>query len=188
MACVTKDLTKIKDKMKLTQPIKITLPREWRKLDDGKTVVCYICHKKGHKFYQCKVKNKREIKGKLSNMYTIKLNKKATIPYFLKKKWQSSGYRDAQASQHNTTERIFSSTILILVIFWPNRLELNKSHWLKILRRKLSPVTVTGSLGFYTILYMNTSKIHSYYFWLIIMVQIYAWHRSNTIMCRAYLF
>jgi hypothetical protein len=28
-----------------------------KKLDEGQTVVCYVCHKEGHKSYECNVKN-----------------------------------------------------------------------------------------------------------------------------------
>ena len=28
-----------------------------KKLDEGQTVVCYVCHKEGHKSYEYKVKN-----------------------------------------------------------------------------------------------------------------------------------
>ena len=28
-----------------------------KKLDEGQTMVCYICHKEGHKSYECKMKN-----------------------------------------------------------------------------------------------------------------------------------
>ena len=64
-----------------------------KKLDEGQTVVCYVCHKEGHKSYECKVKNgggakKKEKKqtSKLSNTYTNKVDKKASTPYLLKKK------------------------------------------------------------------------------------------------------
>ena len=60
-----------------------------KKLDEGQTVVCYVCHKS----YKCKVKNgggakKKEKKqtSKLSNTYTNKVDKKASTPYHLKKK------------------------------------------------------------------------------------------------------
>ena len=56
-------------------------------------MVCYVCHKEGHKSYECKVKNgggakKKEKKqtSKLSNTYTNKVDKKASTPYLLKKK------------------------------------------------------------------------------------------------------
>ena len=63
-----------------------------KKLDEGQTMGCYVCHKEGHKSYKCKVKNgggvkKKEKKqtSKLSNTYT-KEDKKASTPYLLKKK------------------------------------------------------------------------------------------------------
>ena len=47
-----------------------------KKLDEGQTMVCYVCHKEGHKSYECKMKNgggakKKEKKqtSKLSNTY-----------------------------------------------------------------------------------------------------------------------
>ena len=56
-------------------------------------MVCYVCHKEGHKSYECKVKNgggakKKEKKqtSKLSNTYKNKVDKKASTPYLLKKK------------------------------------------------------------------------------------------------------
>ena len=56
-------------------------------------MVCYVCHKEGHKSYECKVKNgggakKKEKKqtSKLSNTYTNKVDKKASTPYKVDKK------------------------------------------------------------------------------------------------------
>ena len=69
--------------------------KEVKKLDGGQTMVCYVCHKEGHKFYECKVKNgggeKKKEKNKrqtskLSNTYINKVDKKASTPYLLKKK------------------------------------------------------------------------------------------------------
>ena len=66
-----------------------------KKLDKGETVVCYVCHKEGHKSYECRVKNEGGAKkkeknkkqtSKLSNTYTNKVDKKASTPYLLKKK------------------------------------------------------------------------------------------------------
>ena len=64
-----------------------------KKLDEGQTMVCYVCHKEGHKSYECKVKNGGGAKKKgkkqarnLSNTYTNKVDKKASTPYLLKKK------------------------------------------------------------------------------------------------------
>ena len=53
-------------------------------------MVCYMCHKEGHKSYECKVKNgggakkkekNKKEKNKLSNTYTNKVDKKASTPY-----------------------------------------------------------------------------------------------------------
>jgi hypothetical protein len=66
-----------------------------KKLDEGQTLVCYVCHKEGHKSYECKVKNgegqKRKEKNKkqtskFSNTYINKVDKKASTSYLLKKK------------------------------------------------------------------------------------------------------
>jgi hypothetical protein len=65
-----------------------------KKLDEGATMDCYMCHKEGHKSYEFKVKNGGEKKkeknkrqtSKLSNTYTNKVDKKATTPYLLNKK------------------------------------------------------------------------------------------------------
>ena len=55
----------------------------------------HVCHKEGHKSYECKVKNEGGAKkkeknkketSKLSNTYTNKVDQKAPTPYLLKKK------------------------------------------------------------------------------------------------------
>ena len=38
-----------------------------KKLDEGQTMVCYVCHKEGHKSYKCKVKNGGGAKKKEKN-------------------------------------------------------------------------------------------------------------------------
>jgi hypothetical protein len=59
---------------------------------EGETVICRLCHKKGHKSYQCKAKTgdkqKQELKpiDKISSTYISKMNKKAATPYLIKKK------------------------------------------------------------------------------------------------------
>jgi hypothetical protein len=61
---------------------------------EGETVVCRLCHKEGHKSYQCKVKTEDKKKQKLkknptrkiSNTYINKVDKKAATPYLIKKK------------------------------------------------------------------------------------------------------
>ena len=93
VACLTKDLTQVKGKTEQVQPHQDNTIKGVKKLDEGETVVCYVCHKEGHKSYECKVKNGGEKKeknkkqiNKLSNTYTNNVNKKATTPYLLKKK------------------------------------------------------------------------------------------------------
>ena len=95
VARLTKDLTQVQGKMKQAQPHQDNTIKGVKKLDEGQTVVCYACHKEGHKSYECKVKNgggaKKKEKNKkqtsnLSNTYTNKVDKKASTPYPLKKK------------------------------------------------------------------------------------------------------
>ena len=67
-----------------------------KKLDEGQIVVCYVCHKEGHKSYECKMKNgggakkkeknKNKQTSKLFNTCTNKVDKKASTSYLLKKK------------------------------------------------------------------------------------------------------
>ena len=81
VARLTKDLTQVKGKAKQAQLYQDNTIKGVKKLDEGQTVVCYVCHKKGHKSYECKVKNgggakKKEKKqtSKLSNIYTNKVD------------------------------------------------------------------------------------------------------------------
>jgi hypothetical protein len=93
---LTKDLTRARGKTKQTQLHQDNTVKGVKKLDEGQTVVCYVCHKEGHKSYECKVKNgggakKKNSKSnkttsKFSNTYTNKVDKKASTPYLLKKK------------------------------------------------------------------------------------------------------
>jgi hypothetical protein len=59
---------------------------------EGETVICRLCHKEGHKSYQCKVKtrDKQKVKqkptSKISNTYINKVDKKVDVPYLIKKK------------------------------------------------------------------------------------------------------
>ena len=83
----------MKGKAKQTQLHQDNTAKGVKKLDEGQTVVCYKCHKEGHKSYECNVKNgggakKKEKKktSKFSNTYTNKVDKKASTPYLLKKK------------------------------------------------------------------------------------------------------
>ena len=38
-----------------------------KKLNEGQTMVCYVCHKEGHKSYECKVNNGGGAKKKEKN-------------------------------------------------------------------------------------------------------------------------
>jgi hypothetical protein len=57
---------------------------------EGETVVCRLCHKEGHKSYQCKArtnkKQKKKATRKISNTYINKVDKKDATPYLMKKK------------------------------------------------------------------------------------------------------
>ena len=44
-------------KTEQTQPHQDNTIKRVKKLDEGETVVCYLCHKEGHKSYECKVKH-----------------------------------------------------------------------------------------------------------------------------------
>ena len=59
VARLTKDLTQVKGKMEqaqLHQDNAVKTVKGVKKFD-GQTMVCYVCHKEGHKSYECKVKN-----------------------------------------------------------------------------------------------------------------------------------
>ena len=93
VACLTKYLTQVQGKMEQTQLHQDNTVKGVKKLNEGQTVVCYVCHKEGHKSYEYKVKNgggaKKEEKkqtSKFSNTYTNMVDKKASTPYLLKKK------------------------------------------------------------------------------------------------------
>ena len=53
----------------------------------GETVVCWLCHKEVHKYYQCKVKTggekKKKATSKISNTYTNKVDKKVDTPHLI---------------------------------------------------------------------------------------------------------
>jgi hypothetical protein len=61
---------------------------------EGETVICMLCHKEGHKSYQCKAmirdnqkqKLKQKPSSKISNTYIKKMYKKTATPYLIKKK------------------------------------------------------------------------------------------------------
>jgi hypothetical protein len=61
---------------------------------EGETVICRLCHKEGHKYFQCKTmtgdkqrqKLKQKPSSKISNTYIKKEDKKTATPYLIKKK------------------------------------------------------------------------------------------------------
>jgi hypothetical protein len=61
---------------------------------EGDIVICRLCHKEGHKSYQCKAKTedkqkhklKQKPTSKISNTYINKVDTKAATPYLIKKK------------------------------------------------------------------------------------------------------
>jgi hypothetical protein len=59
-----------------------------KKLVEGKTVICRLCHKEGHKSFQCKAKteDKQKPTSKLYNTYINKVDKQAATLYLIKKK------------------------------------------------------------------------------------------------------
>jgi hypothetical protein len=63
---------------------------------EGETVICRLCHKEGHKSFQCKAKTedrqkqkqklKQKTTSKIYNTYINKVDKKAATRYLIKKK------------------------------------------------------------------------------------------------------
>jgi hypothetical protein len=61
---------------------------------EGETVICRLCHKEGHKSFQCKTmtgdkqrqKLKQKPSSKIFNTYIKKVDKKTATPYLIKKK------------------------------------------------------------------------------------------------------
>jgi hypothetical protein len=61
---------------------------------EGETVICRLCHKEGHKSFQCKAKTgdkqKQKLKqkptSKISNTHIKKVDKNAATPYLIKNK------------------------------------------------------------------------------------------------------
>jgi hypothetical protein len=81
-------------KAKQIQPPQDNTTAGMNKHVEEETVICRLCHKEGHKSYQCKVKTgdkqKQKLKQKptsnISNSYINKMDKKAATPYLIKKK------------------------------------------------------------------------------------------------------
>jgi hypothetical protein len=92
VACLGKALYDKKGKAKQIQPPQDNTTAGVNKPVEGETVICRICHKKGHKSCKAKTgdKQKQKLKqkpsSKISNTYINKVDKKATTPYLIKKK------------------------------------------------------------------------------------------------------
>jgi hypothetical protein len=96
VACLGKALYDKKGKAKQIQPSQNNTTARVNKPVEGKTTICRICHKEGHKSYQCKAKtrDKQKLKQKLKqkptskifNTYINKVDKKAATPYLIKNK------------------------------------------------------------------------------------------------------
>jgi hypothetical protein len=94
MAHLGKALYDKKGKAKQIQPPQDNTTTGVNKPVEDKTVICRLCHKEGHKSFQCKAKTgdkqKQKLKqkqtSKISNTYINKVDKKAATLYLIKKK------------------------------------------------------------------------------------------------------
>jgi hypothetical protein len=94
VSCLSKALYDKKGKAKQIQPPQDNTTTGVNKPVEGETVICRLCHKEGHKSYQCKVKigdkQKQKLKQKpirkISSTYINKVDKKVATPYLIKKK------------------------------------------------------------------------------------------------------
>jgi hypothetical protein len=83
-----------KGKAKQIQPPQDNTTAGVNKPVEGETVICRLCHKEGHKSFQCKAKTRDKQKEKLKqkptskicNTYIKKVDKKVATPYLIKKK------------------------------------------------------------------------------------------------------
>jgi hypothetical protein len=83
-----------KGKAKQIQPPHDNTTTGVNKPMEGETVICKLCHKEGHKSFQCMAKTrdkqrqklKQKTTSKISNTYINKVDKKAATPYLIKKK------------------------------------------------------------------------------------------------------
>jgi hypothetical protein len=94
VARLGKALCDKKGKAKQIQPLQDNTTAGLNKLVEGETVICRLCHKEGHKSFQCKAmtgdKQRQKLKqkptSKISNTYINQVDKKADTPYLIKKK------------------------------------------------------------------------------------------------------
>ena len=83
-----------KGKAKQIQPPQDNTTAGVNKSVEGETLICRLCHKEGHKSFQCKSmtrdkqsqKLKQKPSSKISNTYIKKVDKNAATPYLIKKK------------------------------------------------------------------------------------------------------
>jgi hypothetical protein len=77
-----------KGKAKQIQPPQDNTTLVVNKPIEDETVICRLCHKEGHKSFQCKAAtgDKQKPTSKISNTYINKVDKKAATPYLIKKK------------------------------------------------------------------------------------------------------
>ena len=109
VAHLTKDLTQVKGKAKQAQLYQDNTVKGVKKLDKGQTVVCYLCHKEGHKSYECKVKmgeeKRRKRKQKANKQALQHLHQQGgqkslhTLSLEEEKEWLGGGHQGEQASQ-----------------------------------------------------------------------------------------
>jgi hypothetical protein len=88
VARLGKALYNKKGKAKQIQPPQDNTTAGVNKPMEGETVICRICHKEGHKSFQCKAMtgDKQKPSSKISNTYIKKVDKKTATPYLIKKK------------------------------------------------------------------------------------------------------
>jgi hypothetical protein len=90
VARLGKALYEKKGKAKQIQPSQDNTTTRVNKPVKGETVICRLCHKEGHKSFQCKAmtgdKQKQKPTRKISNTCIKKVNKKDVTPYLIKNK------------------------------------------------------------------------------------------------------
>jgi hypothetical protein len=96
-----------KGKDKQIQPPQDNTTAGVNKPVEGEIVIYRLCHKEGHKSFQCKAKTgdkknqklKQKPISKISNAYISKVDKMAATPYQKEKEWKGDSNQDQQASQ-----------------------------------------------------------------------------------------
>jgi hypothetical protein len=90
VARLGKTLYDKKGKDKQIQPPQDNTTMGVNKPVEGETMICRLCHKEGHKSFQCKAKTgdkqKQKPTRKISNIYINKVDKKAATTFLIKKK------------------------------------------------------------------------------------------------------